>query len=134
MKRIKEIQDVLINQVQNQMNDLSGVNTRELGEVVDMVKDLYESMYYCTIIKAMDEKEEQKIPVMRNHKEGRSPISRKTYMDSKENNQDRNTQIHELENYMAELSQDIMEMAQIASPEEKSILQKKLATLSTKIM
>ena len=42
--------------------------------------------------------------------------------------------MRELENYMAELSQDISEMIQMASPEEKAILQKKLSVLSAKIV
>lgn len=134
MERIKEIKNVLIDQVQNQMSDLTNVNTRELGEVIDMIKDLYESVYYCTIIKAMDEKEEQKNPTMRSHKEGRSPMSRKAYIESKENHYDKNTQMHELENYITELSQDIVEMSQMASTEEKSVLSKKLAMLSTTIV
>jgi hypothetical protein len=59
---------------------------------------------------------------MRDRREGRSPLSRKTYMESKEMHQDKNVQMRELENYMAELSQDISEMIQMASPEEKAVL------------
>ena len=37
------------------------------------------------------------------------------------------------ENYMHELTEDITEMIQDASPEEKQLLQKKLSTLATKV-
>ena len=39
----------------------------------------------------------------------------------------------ELEDYVQELTEDIMEMIEGASPEEKQILRQKISTLSTKI-
>lgn len=185
MEELKQMKEALISQVQGQMGNLHGVSTHELGEVIDMIKDLDESMYYCTIVKAMENKDEEEkryyqdmsyyrdmdrpygrmyysgdnasmggnrgsmnngnygskgyneyvYPIaMRDRREGRSPLSRKTYMESKEMHQDKNVQMRELENYMAELSQDISEMIQMASPEEKAILQKKLSVLSAKIV
>lgn len=41
------------------MGDLRKTNTHELGEVIDMVKDLEEALYYCTITEAMEDKEKQ---------------------------------------------------------------------------
>jgi hypothetical protein len=41
------------------MGDLSSVDTKELGEVIDMIKDLSEAIYYCSIIKAMEENEKE---------------------------------------------------------------------------
>ena len=41
------------------MGDLRKTNTHELGEVIDMVKDLEEALYYCTIVEAMEDKEKQ---------------------------------------------------------------------------
>jgi hypothetical protein len=70
---------------------------------------------------------------MRDSREGRSPMSRKYYMESKSTHQDKAKQLKDLENYMQELTSDITEMIDGASPEEKQLLQKKLATLSTKI-
>ena len=43
--------------IESQMSHLDTVDTEELGDVVDMVKDLEEAIYYCTITKAMEEKE-----------------------------------------------------------------------------
>lgn len=200
MDELKQMKETLIKQVQAQLGDLGRVSTHELGEVIDMIKDLSESVYYCSIVEAMEESSEDKkaqsfymnkyLPpydeyyrdmerpegrmyytdpnllnkpnnqnwnntnydssmrrrdpymsesysypiVMRDNREGRSPMKRKAYIESKEMHQDKTKQMKDLEDYMAELSQDITEMIQMSSPEEKAILQKKLASLSSKIM
>jgi hypothetical protein len=41
--------------------------------------------------------------------------------------------MRELEKYMQELSQDIVDMISDASPEEKQYLEKKLTTLASKV-
>lgn len=56
MERLKNIKDTLIGQVQGQMGNLHKTNAKELGEVVDMIKDIEEAIYYCTITKSMEEK------------------------------------------------------------------------------
>lgn len=81
----------------------------------------------------MNYREYPMIDGMRDSREGRSPMSRKYYMESKSMHQDKTKQLKDLENYMQELTTDITEMIDGASPEEKQLLQKKLATLSTKI-
>lgn len=185
MERLKHIKETLMCCIENQMGQLDTVDTKELGEVVDMVKDLEEAIYYCTITKAMKEKEEHngeyryperdmdrengkmyynsmpmtymdkgkvysntdsssdsnglrnsaefEYPMMRDKREGRSPMSRRTYMESKEMHQPKTTQMKELEKYLQELSSDIVEMIQDASPEEKSFMEKKIQALATKI-
>lgn len=50
----------LIAAIQGQMGNLHNVDTKELGEAIDMVKDLSEAIYYCTITEAMNEKDENK--------------------------------------------------------------------------
>ena len=204
MEDLKHIKQMIISAVQGQIGNLAEVDTKELGEAIDMIKDLEEAIYYCTIVKAMEdsEKEEEarkyyRYPMMerdvwdrdrdidrghgrmyysqggsgsgssrggsssqsgsmgngssssgsreysqymmdydemRDSREGRSPRSRRTYMESKELHHDKNTQMRELENYMQELSTDITEMIEVASPEEKQILQKKLTALASKIV
>ena len=60
MERLKQIKDSLVSIVQSQMGGhLDQVNTEELGEAIDMIKDLEEAIYYCTITKAMTEKEDK---------------------------------------------------------------------------
>ena len=48
-------------------------------------------------------------------REGRSPISRKNYMESKEMGNDKTVQVKELEKYISELTTDITEMIEGAS-------------------
>lgn len=40
---------------------IENVNTEEMGEVIDMIKDLSEAEYYATITKAMNEADEADI-------------------------------------------------------------------------
>ena len=54
MKELRDIEMCLISLVQAQCGDLKKVHAAELGEVVDMIKDLEEAIYYCSITKAME--------------------------------------------------------------------------------
>lgn len=69
---------------------------------------------------------------MRDPREGKSGHHRKMYMEGK-GMKDKTHQMKELENYMQELTTDLTEMIQDASPEEKQLLQQKISTLATKI-
>ena len=191
MEQLKSIRQSLMAQLQGQMGNLQNVDTKELGEVVDMIKDLEEAMYYCSIVKAMEEGQEKEkyermhySPMMyypeyprdidrnggrmyytgtdssggrgstgsggnnargggtrgysdmtevRDPKEGRSPMSRRTYMEGKQMQHGKEVQMKELEKYLQELSQDVTEMIQDATPEEKQMLQQKISILATKI-
>lgn len=196
MEQIKGMKEQLISLVQGQMAHIDSVDAKELGEVIDAIKDLTETEYYCAITKAMTEtdKENKKEvyyyttphyrypdyrdediyyyggngisnnsnynggmyrsndatvgtsgnrmrytePVMDNNmrdvREGRSPMSRKMYMESKEMHHDSATQMKELEKYIGELSKDIMEMIEDSTPEEKQVLKQKIAMLAQKIV
>lgn len=177
MERLKTMKDQLINCVQSELSDMSRANTHELGEAVDMIKDLEETIYYATIVKAMEDREDKKeetrtmyYPViydpmkrarydhwadtegermyyprgrmmyhedypaeMRDYREGRSGMYRRTYMESKEMHEGKEKQMHELEEYMKELTGDVMDMIKDATPEEKMMLVQKLSTLADKI-
>lgn len=216
MEQLKHMKDTLTNQVQTQMNNLDCVDAKELGEAIDMIKDLEEAIYYCTIVEAMEEKEEKQVhnhyayytdpyyrdmdrhngkmyyPIdygrmyyqesserglndhlhqytngsssrsgnsngghssgqnssnnstsyyterelpleFRDSREGRSPSSRKMYMESKELHHDKAKKMKELEKYMQELTLDIAEMIEDSSPEEKQLLHKKISALANKI-
>ena len=54
MERLKSIKCQLISCVESQMGDLKSVDTKELGEVIDMIKDLAKAIYYCTVTEAME--------------------------------------------------------------------------------
>ena len=145
MEQLKMMKENIMACIQTQMGRLDEVNTEELGEAIDMIKDLSEAIYYCTITEAMKEKEkdnkdiyyytEREIPMdfARDYREGRSPMQRRMYMESKEMHHNRDVQIKELEKYIQELTSDITEMIKGATPEEKRMLQNKLTALATKI-
>ena len=203
MEKLKSMKEKLTHCVESQIyGDLKAVDTKELGEAIDMLKDLEEAIYYCTITKAMEEGEKEKkegkhhqeqmyypyymmidrdmdkmngrmyypnqymmyydggngmggsrnypmyyqdgnrqsmgesrrYPMeMRDYREGRSPMSRRTYMESKEMHKDGKVTMHELDKYMQELSQDVVEMIEKATPEEKQLLQQKLTLLASKV-
>jgi hypothetical protein len=60
MERLKYMKETLMNCVQGQLGDLSSVDAGELGAAIDMIKDLEEAIYYATIVKSMEEKENGK--------------------------------------------------------------------------
>ena len=47
---LKMMKEQLMSCVQGQLGDISKVDAHELGEAVDMIKDLAEAIYYCTLI------------------------------------------------------------------------------------
>jgi hypothetical protein len=60
MERLEEMKEALICCVESQVyGNLKEVDTKELGEAIDMIKDLSEAIYYCTITEAMGESEER---------------------------------------------------------------------------
>lgn len=172
LNRIKHIKEQLVAEVEGQVTHLECVDACELGEVVDMIKDLEEAAYYHTITEAMQEKEEKEehsrryypypeyrydeyehgdkdkryynkmsepyhekeydMPI-HDHREGKSGLSRKTYMEAREMHEPKTTQMRELEKYLQELSSDIVEMIEEASPEEKAFMEKKISALAAKI-
>ena len=212
MENLKKMKECLVGMVESQVyGNIDKVDAQELGAAVDMIKDLAEAIYYCTITEAMEEGEEEgregekgkhgmmyysrttppphqypiemydprlrekhmpmyaqgngggsryyqegRMPMeepwypmyndgmngghggnryqekMRDPREGRSGERRKMYMEG-QGSKDKTHQMKELENYMQELSQDLTEMIQDASPEEKSMLQQKITLLATKI-
>ena len=219
-EKLKWMKDSLICVVENQLCNLGEVDTEELGDAIDMIKDLEEAIYYCTVTEAMNKQghemsmemkkgdhqqkpEDDRMyysggypamyadngrrrradgtfyaeggqnyanggqsnsgggqnymyaggqnyadsggtnssngrnyyddPMWRDEREGRSPMSRKMYMEAKHTNKDKATQLRELEKYMQELSSDVTEMIADASPEEKQYLEKKITALASKI-
>ena len=172
MERLKHMEEVLMGCVQAQLSHLDTVDTEELGQAIDMIKDLEQAKYYCSIVKAMEEAEEDEPKEKSHHhrdmdrvygrmyyegpdghypwkkrdrdedwesypyypeREGRSPVTRRMYMESKQLHKDKTEKVKELEKYMQELSEDIVEMIDGASPEERQVLEKKMTSLTNKI-
>lgn len=59
MEQLKDVKEQLICQVQEQLDHLDSVDAKELGEVIDMIKDIAEVEYYYSITKAMEENEKE---------------------------------------------------------------------------
>lgn len=214
MENLKKMKECLIGVAEGQVyGNLDKVNAQELGEVMDMIKDLSEAVYYCTITESMEKQayeeeyepmyydpmhnpyyEDRYMPMMyaqgangmsgggrssggngargggsrgysngmirryddgqtsysmyndpyahkdmmhpahmmRDPREGRSGERRKMYMEGR-GYKDKAKQMQELEQYMQELASDMTEMIQDASPEEKQLLQNRIATLAAKV-
>lgn len=58
MERLKILKDNLVSAVTSQMSNLQEANCEEMGAAIDMIKDISEAIYYCSIVKAMDESDE----------------------------------------------------------------------------
>lgn len=57
LKRLEHLKECMMCAVESQMMNLDNVDTEELGEAIDIIKDLEEATYYCTITKAMNAEE-----------------------------------------------------------------------------
>lgn len=57
-ENLKTMKEQLTSCVQGQLGDISKVDTHELGEAIDMIKDLAEAIYYCTITDSMEKSDE----------------------------------------------------------------------------
>lgn len=152
-ERIKHMREILMDAVEEQLCHLECVDAKELGEVVDMIKDLEEAEYYHSVVKAMKESEEQpqwenkgwkykdhmewkeghSTSHMDEHMDGKSHKTRRMYIEAKETHADKTHQMKELEKYAQELTEDIVEMIEDATTEEKQYLSKKIIALATKI-
>lgn len=62
MHKVKQIKEKLEEVACSVLNtyELGRIDTKELGEVIDMIKDCTEAMYYHKICEAMEESEEEK--------------------------------------------------------------------------
>ena len=75
---------------------------------------------------------------MRDYREGRSGMSRRGYMESKEQHksnsqEDKQKKMLELQKYVDDLSNDVKEMIMDSTPEEKSMLKQKLMGMANNL-
>ena len=78
---LKTMKEQLMHCVQGQLGDISKVDAHELGEAVDMIKDLAEAIYYCTITESMEKSEENKSQGETNINYYTTPYYNKMYPD-----------------------------------------------------
>ena len=121
MEQLKMMKENIMACIQTQMGKLDEVNTEELGEAIDMIKDLSEAIYYCTITEAMKENGNdnghhsngEMMPTHPYEEDsycGNSYKNRKMYMEAKAMKKDKAIQLRELEKYVQELTNDIVDM------------------------
>ena len=60
MERLKYIKEALIESAYEHSKNLDSVDTCELGEVIDMIKDIEKTLYYCTMMHEAKEHEYHK--------------------------------------------------------------------------
>ncbi len=58
VEELKSMKTQLVSCVQGQLGNLQQVDTHQLGEAIDMIKDLSEAIYYCTVTESMEKIEE----------------------------------------------------------------------------
>ena len=59
IEALKTMKEQLMSCVQGQLGNLQRVNAKQLGEAIDMIKDLSQAIYYCTITEAMEKSEKE---------------------------------------------------------------------------
>lgn len=78
---LKTMKEQLMSCVQGQLGDISKVDAHELGEAIDMIKDLAEAIYYCTITDSMEKSDEIKNQGSTNINYYTTPIKTTQYPD-----------------------------------------------------
>lgn len=101
--KLCEIKNRMLTMVMSQMDHLDTVDVCELGEAIDIIKDIAEAEYYCSVVYAMDNKE---------------PSSTNTAY-----------QTHNVNTYLHTLANDIHKMMDTMSPEERMMMRDKLHDL-----
>lgn len=128
MERLNHIEDSLVCCIEKQMNNLYEVNTKELSKAIKMVESLEKAKYYHCLTKQHENKEEHDDPYKM-----KSERSKKSYMEAKEKHSEKAIILRELEKYVQDLSQEIIEMISDSGNEEKQYLEKRLTSLASKI-
>lgn len=127
MGKICHIRDALIDVAYKQLDCLSQVNTKEMGEVIDMIKDLEEAMYYAKVTEAMEHKKEEE--------EEQEEMPRILYYyDKYLKETDKAQSMSYLQSYVQALTEDVHKMLSSAAPEEKAYLSNSMTSLGAAII
>ena len=108
-KCLIEVKELLVKEVYKQAECLEAVNTEEMGEVIDMIKDIEKTLYYATLIETMKHEN-----------------STKTIYEKSISLEDK---MKYLQNYLTEFA----EMVELASLEEKQLIKDKMTELLNKM-
>lgn len=78
-ERLKHMRETLMCAVEVQLCDLGEVDTEELGEAIDMIKDLEEAIYYSTVTEAMNKQGKEMRMEMKKGDHHQSPEDDRMY-------------------------------------------------------
>ena len=124
MERLKGIKDILEDIICEQIKHPKDVNTKELGEVIDMIKDIEQAEYYHTKEMLAYKELGEPSPYDETHKEHHDEAHKEHLIESKE--------VHK-KMTIEELMNELTEMAENQSAENKIIMQQKLSILMNKL-
>lgn len=120
--------------------DMTDMDYDSVERMRDMDRLSHGRMYYTDMSDRMGMIDQPRSgsSTERDMREGRSGISRKHYMETKEQHkantqQDKDAKMQSLDEYMRELSSDMTELLTDMTPEERTMLKSKMSVLMTKI-
>lgn len=120
--------------------DMTDMDYDSVEHMRDMDRLSHGRMYYTDMSDRMGMIDQPRSgsSTERDMREGRSGISRKHYMETKEQHkantqQDKDAKMQSLDEYMRELSADMTELLTDMTPEERTMLKSKMSVLMTKI-
>ena len=100
-----QIKNKMLAMIMAQMDHLENVDVCELGEAIDIIKDIAEAEYYCSVVYAMDNREKESDSINTAH------------------------QIQNVNAYLHTLEDNIRRMMDTMSPEERMMMRDKLHDL-----
>lgn len=100
-----QIKNKMLAMIMAQMDHLEDVDVCELGEAIDIIKDIAEAEYYCSVVYAMDNREKEPDSINPAH------------------------QIQNVNAYLHTLEDNIRRMMDTMSPEERMMMRDKLHDL-----
>ena len=100
-----QIKNKMLAMIMAQMDHLENVDVCELGEAIDIIKDIAEAEYYCSVVYATDNREKEPDSINTAH------------------------QIQNVNAYLHTLEDNIRRMMDTMSPEERMMMRDKLHDL-----
>lgn len=145
MCELTALKECLVSKVYEQFENIETIDTKEMGEAIDMIKDLAQTMYYCSVVEAMKNGEECNGDACSEDEyaswayhvgakdSSRCGASRAAYLKKKEENASE-SYLTELEVYLNDLKNDVKEMATHMNYDEKELVGNHLTILHSEIV
>lgn len=151
MKELADMKATLVSTLKSQLSNIDTADTKEVGEVVDMIKDLaeaekycYEACYYKSVIEAMEEGEDDRYGYSRprtnyrmsgsGHMGYKPMIDQEPYIDGYLHDPNFKDRMYERYGYikpetMSGALGDVKSIWKNADPERKMQLKRELSTM-----